>query len=206
MLTNKGDNQYLASTEIIYINIGGYMKNNSRIRFNPVTKEIEVEGSEGFVKAYFNKLQAMISGASEETVTIKRKPRAVKAAPKKKVIKAPKAVKAAPAEKAEKKPPVVKAPRVRKAKKAPKAVKPTVAKSVRKTVKKAPAKKKTTNIDTVVGLIQGAPEGISTAELKTKTGLNERQIWSIVNRASKEGKIRKVKRGVYGGAAASSQK
>jgi predicted transcriptional regulator of viral defense system len=57
-----------------------------------------------------------------------------------------------------------------------------------------------TNIDTVVGLIQGSAEGISTAELKEKTGLVESQIWSIVNRASKEGKILKVKRGVYVGA------
>jgi len=44
----------------------------------------------------------------------------------------------------------------------------------------------------------GAPEGISTVELKEKTGLAERQIWSIVNRASKAGKIKKVKRGIYG--------
>jgi predicted transcriptional regulator of viral defense system len=44
----------------------------------------------------------------------------------------------------------------------------------------------------------GAPEGISMVELKEKTGLAERQIWSIVNRASKAGKIKKVKRGVYG--------
>lgn len=163
--------------------IGGYMKNNSRIRFNPVTKEIEVEGSELFVKTYFGKLQAMISGPSLKTVTIKKEPKAVKAAPEKK---------------AEKKPARVKAPRVNKVKKAPKAVKPAVARRVKKTVKKAPAEKRVTNIDAVVGLIQGAPEGISTAELKTKTGLNEPQIWNIVNRASKEGKIRKVKRGMYG--------
>ena len=140
------------------------MKEKSRIRFNPVTKEIEVEGTEQFVKTYFGKLQAMISGPSQKTVTIKRQPKAVKAAPEKKV---------------EKKPTLSKSPRVSKA-------------------KKAPAKKKVTNIDTVVGLIQGAPEGISTAELKTKTGLAETQIWNIVTRASKIGKIKKVKRGVYG--------
>ena len=44
----------------------------------------------------------------------------------------------------------------------------------------------------------GAPEEISKVELKEKTGLAERQIWSIVNRASKAEKIKKVKRGVYG--------
>lgn len=38
------------------------MKTVSRIKFNPVTKEIEVEGSEQFVKTYFGKLQAMLSG------------------------------------------------------------------------------------------------------------------------------------------------
>jgi len=55
------------------------MKNNSRIRFNPGTKEIEVEGSEKFVKAYFNKLQSMITGTTEKKV------KAVKTGPVKKV-------------------------------------------------------------------------------------------------------------------------
>jgi hypothetical protein len=51
--------------ESIHANLGRYMKENSRIRFNPGTKEIEIEGSERFVKAYFNKLREMISGTSE---------------------------------------------------------------------------------------------------------------------------------------------
>ena len=49
------------------------MGNNSRIRFNPVTKEIEVEGTEQFVKTYFAKLQAMLSGASEKKAAIKER-------------------------------------------------------------------------------------------------------------------------------------
>ena len=163
------------------------MAEKSRVRFNPVAKEIEVEGSESFVKTTLDRLLAIISGAVKEKAKVKRATKAVKAAPKKK---------------AEKKPKVVKAPRVKKAKKAPKAVKPTVAKKVRKTGKRVPAKKRVTNIDTIVGLIQGAPDGISTAELKTKTGLAESQIWNIVNRATKLGKIRKMRRGVYGGVAA----
>ncbi len=141
------------------------MKTESRIRFNPGTKEIEIEGSEEFVKAYFNKLQNMISGAPLETV------------------EESKAVKVRPA---------------KKAKKGPKAVKPLPAKKVKRTAKKAPGVKKITNIDAVVMLIQSSAEGISTAELKEKTGLAESQIWNIVNRASKLGKIKKVKRGVYG--------
>ena len=116
------------------------MQNNTRIRFNPVTKEIEVEGTEKFVKAYFKKLEGMMSGSPD----------------KKKVIKG-------------------------------------------KVVKKAKGKK-VTNKDKVVSLIQGSKDGISTAELKKKTKLTEQQIWNIVNRVSKEGKIRKMKRGVYGAA------
>lgn len=37
------------------------MKSITRIKFNPNTKEIEVEGSEQFVKTYFKKLQTMLS-------------------------------------------------------------------------------------------------------------------------------------------------
>jgi hypothetical protein len=122
-----------------------HMKTESRIWFNPVTKEIEIEGSESFVKTYFDKLHGMISGDPEETV------------------KESKAVKVSPA-------------------------------------KKAPGVKRVTNIDMIIGLIQGSAEGISTAELKEKTGLAESQIWNIVNRASKLGKIKKVKRGIYGAA------
>jgi glucan-binding YG repeat protein len=152
------------------------MEKKSRIRFNPVTKEIEVEGTEKFVKTYFKKLQAMVFGLAEKTVAAK---------------KAPKAAKAAPAKKTEKK--------------EPKAVKARPPKKAKKATKKAPAEKKVTNIDTVVGFIQGSTEGISTVELKEKTGLVESQIWSIVNRAAKAGKIRKVKRGVYGAVAASQE-
>jgi hypothetical protein len=36
--------------------------------------------------------------------------------------------------------------------------------------------------------------------IKEKTGLAERQIWEIVNRASKLGKVKKMKRGLYGAA------
>ena len=61
-----------------------------------------------------------------------------------------------------------------------------------------PGKKKVTQIAAIVGLVQENAEGISTTTLKEKTGLAERQIWSIVDRAAKEGKIRKIKRGLYG--------
>lgn len=143
------------------------MKEKSRILFNPGTKEIEIEGSEEFVKAYFYKLQAMISGAPKG------------------MAKELKAVQVSPAKKAPKEPKVVKALPPKKAKKAK---------------RKKPGVKKITNTDKVVTLIKGSAEGISTAELTDKTGLAKEQIWFIVNRASKAGKIRKMKRGVYGAA------
>jgi len=91
-------------------------------------------------------------------------------------------------------PRAVKVSPAKKAIKEPKAVKPFSTKKVKKVAKKV------TNIDKVIGLIQGSTEGISTAELKEKTGLAESQIWNIVNSASKAGKIKKIKRGVYGAA------
>jgi len=75
----------LHELEIINTNLGGYMAERSRIRFNPDTKEIEVEGSESFVKTYFGKLQAMISGDAEKTVPEKKEPKAAKA-PKRKPV------------------------------------------------------------------------------------------------------------------------
>jgi Mor family transcriptional regulator len=144
------------------------MENNSRIRFNPVTKEIEIEGSESFVKTYFDKLQEVISGPAEKIVAAKKESKAIKAAPTKKTGKKLKTAKAGPVKK------------------------------VSKNAKKKPMEKRVTHIDMIVELIQGSSEGISTAELKKKTGLSELQIWGIVNRVAKEGKIRKMKRGLYG--------
>ena len=140
------------------------MNEQSRIRFNPVTKEIEIEGSEAFVKTYFNKLQAMMSGVTEK-------------------IEDPKGAKTRPAKKDKDEP---KEARTRPEKKADKAA------------QMEPGKKRVTHIAAIVGLVQASTEGISTSVLKEKTGLAERQIWSIVDRAAQVGKIRKIKRGFYG--------
>jgi hypothetical protein len=130
------------------------MRENSRIRFNPVTKEIEVEGSEKFVKTYFQKLQQMLSSV--------------------------------PGDKGRRQP-QKKARPVKKAKRA----KGTQGR------KKAG---KQTQADAVVSLVNGSEGGITTSALKAKTGLSERQIWSIVYRAQKEGKIKKTRRGMYAAA------
>jgi predicted Rossmann fold nucleotide-binding protein DprA/Smf involved in DNA uptake len=130
----------------------------SRIKFNPVTKEIEIEGSEKFVKTYFTKIQKMLLGIQEA------------------VAKAP--IKEKPVKKA------------RQLKKAP----------VVKGKKPTKQSKKRSNVNTVLTLVQKSPEGITTTELKKKTGLTDKQIWAIIANAKKAGKIKQVKRGVYAGA------
>ena len=126
----------------------------SRIKFNPVTKEIEIEGSEKFVKTYFTKIQKMLLGIQEAVA---------KAPIKEKPVK-----KARPSKAKEKKP--------------------------------TKQSKKRSNVDTVLTLVQKSPEGITTTELKKKTGLTDKQIWAIIANAKKAGKIKQVKRGVYAGA------
>jgi hypothetical protein len=138
-----------------------------------------------------NQLQSIISAAPLEAV---KESKAVKVSPAKKTIKEPKAVKPLPA---------IKEPKAVKplpAIKEPKAAKPRPAKKVKKAANKKPRVKRITNIDTIVGLIKGSTEGISTAQLKEKTGLAESQIWNIINRVSKLGKVKKIRRGVYGAA------
>jgi hypothetical protein len=130
------------------------MVEKSRIKFNPVTKEIEIEGSEKFVKTYFTKIQALISGTKGTVAMAPIKEKPVKKARPSKV----------------------------------KGKKPTK------------QSKKGSNVDTVLTLVQKSPKGITTTELKKKTGLTDKQIWAIIANAKKAEKIKQVKRGVYAGA------
>ena len=82
--------------------------------------------------------------------------------------------------------------------------KPAKAKTTKKApAKKAPAKKKAAKLtatDQVVKIIKGSKRGVNTATLMTKTGFDQRKIWSIINRASKAGKIKRAGKGIYIGA------
>lgn len=51
---------------------------------------------------------------------------------------------------------------------------------------------------TVLELIECSKKGISTAKIKEKTGFDEKKIWNIINRLKKEGKVKNIKRGLYG--------
>ncbi|MEW6334327.1 MAG: hypothetical protein AB1558_08650 [Thermodesulfobacteriota bacterium] len=127
------------------------MEEKSRIRFNPVTKEIEIEGSEAFVKTYFHKLQDLLS---QFTGKKGEKPSKTDGGAAQKTRLA------------------------------------------REASGKAKATRQT-QMDAIVSMIRGAEGGMTTSELKEKTGLAERQIWSVVYRAEKKGIIKKTKRGLY---------
>jgi biotin operon repressor len=70
---------------------------------------------------------------------------------------------------------------------------------------KTPAKKraarkrpaKTTGTDVVLTIIGKSKKGVSTAQIKARTGYSERKIWDIVNRLKKQGKIKREKKGLY---------
>ena len=88
------------------------------------------------------------------------------------------------------------------AKKSP--AKPVKAKTTKRSpAQKAPVKKKTTQLtatDQVLNIIKRSKKGVNTATLMTKTGFDQRKIWSIINRASKAGKIKRAGKGIYLGA------
>jgi len=50
----------------------------------------------------------------------------------------------------------------------------------------------------VLSAIQSSRKPVSKAKIKEETGLGDKQIQAALNRAKKEGKIKSVKRGVYG--------
>ena len=87
----------------------------------------------------------------------------------------------------------------------PKKKVPTKKKTVAK--KKGPAKKtappkpkrarKLSDTDKVLRVIKGHKKGVDIPKLKKKTGFADVKVRAIVYRASKEGKVKRIRRGVY---------
>ncbi len=90
----------------------------------------------------------------------------------------------------------------------PKAVKKVKRKAVkvkakRTVVKKAAPRKKaakTTATEQILKIIKRSQKGVDVPTLKTKTGFEDKKVRNIIFRASKEGKIKKIGRGIYVGA------
>ena len=81
--------------------------------------------------------------------------------------------------------------------------KPVKAKTTKKApAKKAPAKKRTVKLtatDKVLKIIMGRKRGVDTATLMKKTGFNQKKVTNILQRTYKQGKIKRVGKGIYVG-------
>ena len=69
--------------------------------------------------------------------------------------------------------------------------------------RKAPAKKKpapSTATDQVLNIIKRSKKGVNAATLMTKTGFDMKKVRNILQRTYKQGKIKRVEKGVYVGA------
>jgi hypothetical protein len=63
-----------------------------------------------------------------------------------------------------------------------------------------PKRAKLTATDKVLGIIQRSKKGVNVSTIKTRTGFDDKKVRNIIFRTSKEGKIKKVGRGIYVGA------
>jgi hypothetical protein len=69
-------------------------------------------------------------------------------------------------------------------------------------VKKATPRKKAakmTSTEQILKIVRRSRKGVDVPTLKTKTGFEDKKVRNIIFRASKEGKIKKVGRGIYVG-------
>jgi hypothetical protein len=57
--------------------------------------------------------------------------------------------------------------------------------------------KPATALDTVMGLIAGSSQGVSAAEIKSKTGFGQKKVANIVYKLKKKNKIKSIDKGVY---------
>ena len=82
--------------------------------------------------------------------------------------------------------------------------KPSKAKAVKaKPAKKAPAKKKAVKVtatDQVLKIINRSKRGVNTATLMKKTGFDQKKVRNILQRTYKQGKIKRLEKGIYVGA------
>ena len=77
---------------------------------------------------------------------------------------------------------------------------PTELKAKAKSTKKAAVEKaKLTATEQVVNIINKAKDGIDVVTLKVKTGFEDKKIRNILNKAFKDGKIKRAGRGTYVG-------
>lgn len=139
------------------------------------------------INALSKKLEKLSKKAEKLVKAAAGKKAEIKAAPKKKVAKktATASVKKTAGKKAVKKAVAVPA-------------KAVVKRTVRKEAKEAAMKPvSVTPTSKVLTLMKRYKKGVTIAKLKEGAGLSDKQISNILHRATKEGKIKRVTRGVY---------
>jgi hypothetical protein len=72
--------------------------------------------------------------------------------------------------------------------------------AVKKATPRKKAAKKTTSTEQILKIIKRSRKGVNVPTLRAKTGFEDKKVRNIIFRASKEGKIKKVGRGIYVGA------
>ena len=72
--------------------------------------------------------------------------------------------------------------------------------AAKKATPRKKAAKKTTSTEQILKIIKRSRKGVNVPALKAKTGFEDKKVRNIIFRASKEGKIKKVGRGIYVGA------
>lgn len=72
--------------------------------------------------------------------------------------------------------------------------------AAKKATPRKKAAKKTTSTEQILKIIKRSRKGVDVPALKAKTGFEDKKVRNIIFRASKEGKIKKVGRGIYVGA------
>ncbi len=66
-----------------------------------------------------------------------------------------------------------------------------------KTGKAAPVKKVKPPFDTVLGIVRRSRKGVTVAQIKEKTGFDDKEIRNFINKARRQGRIKSLNRGVY---------
>lgn len=171
----------------------------SNIKCNPMTKEIEITGSESFIEAHFHKIQALMIesfGEKKENASIPTgmdKEILLSSETKEPITEALRSaeISETPSELRATKPESSEAPQV------PKVARPPVRKYFNTLGKLIRSEDTSINKSQPVDVLGQTPEELSVASLKEKFGLSERQIEEIIKDAEKQGRVRKDLDGSY---------
>lgn len=171
----------------------------SHIKCNPMTREIEITGSESFIETHFHEIQALMiesfvqkkenasipTGTDKEPLLSSETTEPIREALRSAEISI------TPSELQTTRPESGEAPQ------APKVPRPPVRKYFNTLGKLIRSEDTSINKSQPVDVLGRTPEELSVASLREKFGLSERQIEEIIKDAEKQGRVRKDLDGSY---------